>query len=390
MTEAVIVSTARTPIGRARKGSLVSLDAFDLAEVVVPAALERSGVPARDVDGLVLAEAYQGGGVIARHVAVRLGLDDIAGVATNQHCAGGLSAVAIAAGSVRAGMDRVVIAGGTESLSNSAMMTTRKGPDGQPTTWASASHPESPDAPAFDMSITVGENTARELGLTRRDVDEWAVYSHAQAIASIDGGYFTEQIIPVRVPQADGSTTLFDTDEFPRRGTTVERLAQLRLLHPELPNPTVTAGNAAGLNDAAAAVTVASDDYAAAHGLTALARIRSWASVGTPPALTGLGPSLAIPKALDRAGLGLSDIDLFEVNEAFCSVPVATIRKLGIAQEIVNVNGSGASLGHPIAATGARMVVTMVHELRRRGKSLGVISMCAGGGMGAAMVIEVL
>lgn len=356
----------------------------------MPAALERSGVPAREVDNLVLAEAYQGGGVIARNVAVRLGLDDIAGVATNQHCAGGLSAVAIAAGSIRAGMDRVVIAGGTESLSNNAIASTRKGPDGQPVTWVSASHPETPGAPAFDMAITVGENTARELGLTRLDVDRWAAYSHAQAIASIDGGYFVDQIVPVRVSRADGTTTVFDTDEFPRRGTTVERLAQLPLLHPELPDATVTAGNAAGLNDAAAAVTLASGEYAAAHGLTPLARIRSWASVGVAPALTGLGPSLAIPKALDRAGLTLADIDLFEVNEAFCSVPVATIRKLGISPEGVNVNGSGASLGHPIAATGARMVVTMVHELRRRGNALGVVSMCAGGGMGAAMVVEVL
>ncbi|ADP81950.1 thiolase family protein [Pseudofrankia inefficax] len=389
MTDAVIVSTARTPIARARKGSLVSLDAFQLAEVVVPAVLERSGVPARDVDGLVLAEAYQGGGVLSRNVAVRLGLADVAGIATNQHCAGGLAAVAIAAGSVRAGMDQVVIAGGTESLTNSAMTTTKRGPDGNPMTFVSASHPETPDAPAFDMSITVGENTARELGLTRLDVDEWAAYSHGQAIASIDGGYFVDQIVPVNVPQPDGTTKVFDTDEFPRRGTTVETLAQLRLLHPELPDATVTAGNAAGLNDAAAAVTVASGEYAAAHGLAPLARIRSWASVGLAPALTGLGPSLAIPKALDRAGLTLADIDLFEVNEAFCSVPVATIRKLGIRPEIVNVNGSGASLGHPIAATGARMVVTMVAELRRRGNSLGVVSMCAGGGMGAAMVIEV-
>ena len=152
----------------------------------------------------------------------------------------------------------------------------------------------------------------------------------------------------------------------------------------------MTAGNSAGLNDAAAMVTVASDGYAAAHGLAPLARIRSWASVGIEPALTGLAPTLAIPKALDRAGLAIGDIDLFEVNEAFCSVPVAAIRKLGLDESIVNVNGSGCSLGHPIAATGARMVVTMVHELRRRGKSLGVVSMCAGGGMGSAMVIEAL
>jgi acetyl-CoA C-acetyltransferase len=390
VTEAVIVSTARTPIGRARKGTLVGLDAFELAEVVVPAVLDRAGVPVQDVDDLVLAEAYQGGGVIARNVAVRLGMTDLPGLADNRHCAAGLSAVAIAAGGIRAGMDRVVIAGGTESLTNAAMASTRKGPDGTTVPWMSEPHPGTPEAPAFDMALTVGENTAREMSLTRRDVDEWAVYSHAQAIASIDGGYFVDQIVPVTVTRPDGTTTLFDTDEFPRRGTTVERLAGLPVLHPELPEATVTAGNAAGLNDAAAAVTLTSDDYAAANGLAPLARIRSWAAVGIAPARTGLAPTLAIPKALDRAGLTLADIDLFEINEAFCSVPVAAARKLGIAPERVNVNGSGASLGHPIAATGARMVVTMVHELRRRGNSLGVVSMCAGGGMGAAMVIEAL
>ncbi len=256
--------------------------------------------------------------------------------------------------------------------------------------WMSEPNPSTPDAPAFDMPLTVGENTAREMGLTRTDVDEWAVYSQANAIASIDNGYFVDEIVPVTVPQADGSTIQFSVDEFPRRGVTLESLAKLPVLKPDIPGATVTAGNSAGLNDAAAVVALTSDDYAASAGLAPLARVRSWASVGIEPARTGLAPTLAIPKALDRAGLSLSDIDLFEINEAFCSVPVAAIRKLGIPQEIVNVNGSGASLGHPIAATGARMIVTMVHELRRRGASLGVVSMCAGGGMGSAMVVEIV
>ncbi|EFC83449.1 thiolase family protein [Parafrankia sp. EUN1f] len=389
MAEAVIVSTARTAIGRTRKGSLVGLDAFELAEAVVPAALERGGVPAADVDDVVLAESYQGGGVIARNIAVRLGLFNASGAATNRHCAGGLTAVSIAAGSIRAGMDRVVIAGGTESLTNAARSSKRDA-TGEYQPWMAPSHPETPEAPAFDMSITVGENTAREMGLTRRDVDEWTVYTHERALASIDSGAFVDEIIPLDVTLPDGTTKRFDTDEHPRRGTTLERLATLPLLHPELPNATVTAANAAGLNDAAAAVTLTSDDYAATHGLTPLARIRSWATAGIEPALTGLAPTLAIPRALDRAGLALADIDLFEINEAFCSVPVAAVRKLGIRPEIVNVNGSGASLGHPIAATGARMVVTMVGELRRRGASLGCVSMCAGGGMGAAMIIEIV
>ncbi|MCK9894098.1 thiolase family protein [Frankia sp. AgB32] len=389
MTEAVIVSTGRTAIGRARKGSLVGLDTFQLAEVIVPFVLERSGIPAADVDDLVLAEAYQGGGVIARNIAAKLGLIDIPGLATNRHCAGGLAAVTIGAGSIRAGMDQVVVAGGVESLSN-RILSSKGDAQGNQQTWMPPTHPESPEAPAFDMSITVGENTAREMGLTRRDVDEWTVYSQARAIDSIDSGAFKDEILPLEVTRPDGTTFTFDTDEHPRRGTSLESLAGLKLLHPELPDATVTAGNAAGLNDAAAAVTLTSDTYAAAHGLTPLAKIRSWASVGIEPARTGMAPTLAIPKALDRAGLSIADIELFEINEAFCSVPVAAVRKLGINPEIVNVNGSGASLGHPISATGARMVVTMVGELRRRGATLGVVSMCAGGGMGSATVIEII
>jgi acetyl-CoA C-acetyltransferase len=243
MSEAVIISTARTPIGRARKGTLARTDAFQLAEVVLAASLERAGVPVADIDDLVLAEAYQGGGVIARNVAVRQGLTGLPGLAHNRHCASGLAAVATAAASIRAGMDTVVLAGGTESLST-APVTSKRNAEGTFVPWMSEPNPDTPEAPAFDMALTVGENTARAIGLTRRDVDEWAVYTHSRAIDSIDSGAFKYEIVPV---------------------------------------------------------------------------------------------------------------------------PVA-----------------------PIAATGARMVVTMVHELRRRGKSLGVVSMCAGGGMGSAMVIEAL
>jgi len=389
MSEAVIIATARTPIGRARKGTLAGMDAFQLAEVVLAASLERSGVPVADIDDLIVAECYQGGGVIARNVAVRQGITAVPGLAQNRHCASGLSAVATAAAGIRAGMDTVVLAGGTESLST-APGSAKRDAEGKHGPWMSEPNPAMPDAPPFDMPLTVGENTARAMGLTRRDVDEWAVYTQARAIESIDSGAFSSQIVPVRVPQADGGVTVFDTDEHPRRGTTVEVLAGLKVLHPELPDATVTAGNSAGLNDAAAMVTVTSDSYAAAHGLAPLARVRAWASAGIEPALTGLAPTIAIPKALDRAGLAIGDIDLFEVNEAFCSVPVAAVRELGLDPSIVNVNGSGCSLGHPIAATGARMIVTMVHELRRRGKSLGVVSMCAAGGMGSAMVIEAL
>ncbi len=390
MKSPVIVEALRTPIGRARKGSLVTKDAFELAQVVVGAALERTKIDPNEIDDLVLAESLQGGGVIARHTAVTLGLESVPGLATNRHCAASLGAIATAAGSIAAGMDRVVLAGGTESMSTMPMGQKVLVPGEAPQMWMSPSHPETPDAPAFDMSITVGHNTAVEAGLTREDVDDWAIYSHGRALESIDSGAFDEQIVPVEVAGPGGETRRFDTDEHPRRGLTAESMAELKVLHPEIDGFTVTAGNAAGLNDAAAAVLVADGDAASELGLAPLAAIRSWAAVGVAPRRTGLAPIDAIPKALARAGVAQDDIDLFEINEAFCSVPVAATRALGIDREICNVNGSGCSLGHPIAATGARMVVSMVHELRRRGDRLGCVSMCAGGGMGMAMIIEAL
>jgi acetyl-CoA acetyltransferase family protein len=388
MSEAVILSVARTPIGRARKGSLVDVDAFELAQIAVGAAIERSGVAANAIDDVVVAESLQGGGVIARNIAVRLGLTSVPGLADNRHCAAGLSAVQIGAASIRAGMDQVVVAGGTESLSTSPQVSKPATRGGPPAPWMSPSHPETPDAPAFDMSITVGENTAREMGLTRHDVDAWALYSTENALRSIDEGAFEAEIVPVTVTDPDGTQREFAVDEHPRRNSSMETLGALPVLHPEIEGATVTAGNAAGLNDGAAAVVLASSEFARAHGLRAIARIVSWASVGIEPARTGLGPTLAIPKALDRIGMAVDDVELWEVNEAFCSVPVAASRKLGIPQEIMNVNGSGASLGHPIACTGARMIVTMVNELRRRDQTIGCVSMCAGGGMGSALVLE--
>ena len=387
MSEAVIVAVARTAIGRANKGSLVDVDAFALARTVVAGVVERSGVPVGDIDDLVLAESLQGGGVIGRYVAVEAGLEHVPGLADNRHCAAGLSAVQIAAGSIRAGMDKAVIAGGTESLS-SMPQTLKSVPASarEYKRWMSLSHPPTDVAPATDMALTVGENAARLAGVTREQADEWAMHSHLRAAASVAEGRFTDEIVPVKLP--DGS--LFTTDEHPRADTTMERLASLPVLHPEIEGAVVTAGNSAGLNDAAAAVVVVSGDYARTHGLTPLARVVSWASVGVAPERTGLAPTLAIPKALERGGLKVQDIELFEINEAFATMAVASSRELGLDHGIVNVNGSGCGLGHPIAATGARMVVTMIGELHRRGASLGCVSMCAGGGMGSALVLEAL
>jgi len=265
MGDAVIISAARTAIGTARKGSLLDVTAFDLAKESVGEALKRSGIPADDVDDLQMGESLQGGGDIARYAAVELGLTNVPGVALNRHCASGMAAVQGAAASIKAGMDTVVIAGGAESVSTSPSSMKRVMGTDDVVPWMSPSHPETPDAPAFDMSITVGENTAREMGLTRFDVDDWAAFSVANAINSIDNGFFEAEIVPVEYVDREGNKQTFSVDEHPRRGTTVETLAELKLLHPEIDGAVITAGNAAGLNDAAAAVVVTAGDYAAAN-----------------------------------------------------------------------------------------------------------------------------
>jgi acetyl-CoA C-acetyltransferase len=389
MSDAVIVAAARTPIGTARKGTLLDVTTFELARYAAGEALKRSGIPAGEVDDMQMGESLQGGGCVARYAAIELGLIDVPGLALNRHCASGMGAVQSAAGSIIAGMDTVAIAGGSESMSTTPTTMKRTPYTDDYAQWMSPSHPEQPDAPAFDMSITVGWNTAKALGLNRQDCDEWAFRSHQRAIQAIDEGRFEEEIIPIEVKMRDGSTKLFSVDEHPRRDSSMEKLSSLKPLHPEIDEFPITAGNASGINDGAAAMMIVSSDYAQAHGLKPMAKIVSWASTGTNPRDTGLGPILSIPKALDRAGLSVSDVNLAEINEAFASVPVAACRKLGLSEEITNVSGSGCSLGHPVACTGARMIITTMYELRRRGGGIGLASMCAGGGMGSTTVFEV-
>ncbi|WP_406333454.1 thiolase family protein [Streptomyces sp. NBC_00203] len=380
MPEAVLVSALRTPIGTAFKGTLRDTTAFELAHHVVSAAA--AGLDPDRVDDVILGEGLYGGGVIARHAALTAGLASVPGLAHNRHCAAGLAAVQGAAASIRAGMDELVIAGGVNSASTAPKSTRRV--DGEWEPWMSPTHPDRPDAPNTDMSITVGWNTAVRAGVSREEMDAWALRSHRNAVRAIDEGRFDEEIVAIETPHG-----LFSVDEHPRRNTSAERLAALKPLHPEIEGFSITAGNAGGANDGAAALVVASDTTASRESLPALAVVRSWASVGVDPADMGLAPVKVIPKALKRAGLSLSDVGLFEINEAFAVVPVAAVRQLDLDPDRVNVSGSGCSLGHPVAATGARMLVTLVHELRRRGGGIGVAAMCAGGGMGSATVIEV-
>ncbi|VEG39609.1 acetyl-CoA acetyltransferase [Mycolicibacterium flavescens] len=380
MPEAVIVSALRTPIGTAMKGTLRDTDAYELAEHVVGAAAgEVNGLP---IDDVILGEGLYGGGVIARHAAITAGLTSVPGLSNNRHCAAGQAAVQSAAASIRAGMDQVVIAGGVNSASTTPRFTRRasSAKDAAMLDWFPPTHPDRADAPNMDMSITVGWNAAVRAGVSREEMDEWALGSHRKAIQAIDEGRFKDEIVPIETPHGQ-----FDTDEHPRRDTSIEKLAALKPLHPEIEGFSITAGNACGANDGAAVLTLASDRL----GLPSLGTVKAWASVGVDPAFTGLAPVEAIPKALKRAGISLADVDLFEINEAFAAMCVATVKLLDINPDRVNVSGSGCSLGHPVAATGARMLVTLVHELRRRGGGIGVAAMCAGGGMGSATVIEV-
>jgi acetyl-CoA C-acetyltransferase len=382
MPEAVIVSALRTPVGTAVKGTLRDTDAYTLADRIVSATaghLADLGVQPDRIDDIVLAEGLYGGGVIARYAALTAGLTGVPGAAQNRHCAASLAALQSAAASVRSGMDEVVIAGGVNSASTSPRFRFRQGEDWNEK-WTPPTHPDRPDAPNMDMSLTIGWSAAKAEGVSREEMDAWALRSHRNAIRAIDEGRFKEEIVPVETPYG-----LFSVDEHPRRSTSMEKLAALKPLHPEIDGFSITAGNASGGNDAASAVTVVSD----ALGLPALATVRSWASVGVDPKDTWLAPLHAIPKALKRAGLTVADVDLYEINEAFAAMCVAVVRRLDLDPDKVNVNGSGCSLGHPVAATGGRMIVTLIHELRRRGGGIGVAAMCAGGGMGSAVVIEV-
>lgn len=390
MPSPVIVSACRTAIGTARRGTLADTDPFDLAALVVAEAVARSGLDPATVDEVVMGESLAGGGAIARHAAIEAGLTTAMGTALNRHCASGLAAATVAAGGVASGMQQAVVAGGVQSASLAPVCARRvPGTDEWAQNWLSPSHPETPEAPIRDMSITVGWNAARIAGVSRAAMDEWALHSHHKAVAAIDDGRFVDEIVAVTVVRRDGTKVVFAVDEHPRRDTSLEKLASLPPLHPEIDGFSITAGNASGVNDAAGALVVASADLARAAGAAPLATVRAWAGVGVPPAETGLAPIAAIPKALRLAGLDLADVALFEINEAFASVCVATVEALGIAPDRVNPNGSGCSLGHPVAMTGARMLTTLCHELRRRGGGIGVAAMCAGGGMGTAVVIEV-
>src|SRR5271163_4010203 len=391
MSKPVIVSAVRTAIGTSFKGSLVNTTPEFLATTILQEAVRRSGVDVADIDDVIFAESHYGGGDLARYAATASGMASVPGQAVNRHCAGSLTAVANAAAQIGSGVEQVVVGGGVQSLSMGPLMKWRiPGPTLEfEDRWIPPTHLETPDAPTRDMSITVGWNTAQAAGISREEMDAWALRSHQRAIAAIDSGAFVDEIVPLKIQGLDDALVEFSVDEHPRRDTSIEKLASLKVLHPEIEGFSITAGNSSGTNDAAAGVALVDRDYAAANNLNVLATVRAWGAAGVPPRDCGLGAVKVIGKVLNRAGLSPSDVALWEINEAFASVPIAACREYGLDEEKVNFSGSGCSLGHPIAASGARMVTTLVYELQRRGGGIGVAAMCAGGGQGGAVVVEV-
>jgi acetyl-CoA acyltransferase len=406
MPEAVIVSSVRTPVGKAFKGSLRATRPDDLAALAIREALARvPGLDAKEIDDVILGcampEGEQGMNV-ARIAALRAGLPiETSAMTVNRFCSSGLQAIAIAAERIRGGSAQVIVAGGTESMT----MVPMGGNKVSPNPWLVDHNP--------DAYINMGlgtENIARKFGITREQADQFSVESHRKALAAIAAGHFKEETVPVEVkitavangngasgtgagnakgkpaPKAATQTFTFETDEGPRADTSMEALAKLKpAFHVK---GTVTAGNSSQMSDGAAAAVVMSEERAKALGLKPLARFVAYATAGVLPEEFGIGPVAAIPKALKLAGLTLNDIAVFELNEAFAAQSLAVIQQAGLDPSRVNPNGGAIALGHPLGCTGAKLTATILRELQRRNARYGMVTMCIGGGMGAAGILE--
>ncbi|MBO1436833.1 thiolase family protein [Meiothermus sp. CFH 77666] len=386
MKEAVIVSAVRSAVGRGKSdGSLASVHPIDLSATVMKAAVEKVGLdPAHLEDiqwGCAMPEASQGLNV-ARLSMLRAGFPvEVSAATINRFCSSGLQSVAYAAQAIMSGMNEVVLAGGVEMMSQVPMSG-----------YHTQLHPELTEA-YIGMGFTA-ERVAERWGVSRADQDAWALRSHQKALEAQARGAFDEQIVPVPVKKVSWKGAkkqleefLFAKDELPRADTSLERLAKLKPAFKE--GGTVTAGNASPYSDGAAALLVMSAEKAQALGLKPLARFISFATGGVDPDIMGVGPIKAVPKALAKAGIGLDDLKLIEFNEAFAAQVLAVMGELQMNPEKVNVNGGAIALGHPLGATGAKLTTQLIHELAKRGGGLGMVTMCIGGGMGAAGVFEV-
>ncbi|ASS73848.1 acetyl-CoA acetyltransferase [Tumebacillus algifaecis] len=389
--DAVIVSAVRTAIGNFQ-GALAGIPAPELGAVVLTAALERAGVSADLVEEVILGNVLQAGlgQNPARQAAIKAGLPNtIASMTINKVCGSGLKAVMLAAQAIKAGDADVILAGGFENMSRAPYLL-----EGARTGYRMGDQKVTDIMIrdglwcAFDdthMGITA-ENVAERYGLTREEQDEFAAWSQQKAEAALASDRFKDEIVPVQIPQRKGDPIVFDKDEFPRAGTTAASLGKLRPAFKK--EGTVTAGNASGINDGAAAVLVMSREKAEALGLKILGTVTAYASAGLDPNVMGLGPIYATKKVLDRAGLSIGDIDLIEANEAFAAQSLAVGRDLEIPREKLNVNGGAIALGHPIGASGTRVLVSLIHEMEKQEAKRGLATLCIGGGQGVALVIE--
>jgi len=388
MQNAVIVAAVRTAVGRAPRGSLRTMRPDDMAATVIKMVIARAGIDASEIEdvnlGCAFPEAEQGMNV-ARIAALRAGLPEtVCGQTTNRFCSSGLQTIASASQQIMAGMGESIIAGGVESMSMVPMVGNKF--------VANLALAEEYPGVYIGRGMTA-ENVARQYEVSREEQDAFALRSHQRAAAAQAKGKFVDEIVPLSVTLKTGSGSTvqessftFDQDEGIRRDTSADALAKLKpVFHTR---GTVTAGNSSQTSDGAAALLIMSEEKAKALGLTPLARFVSFAVGGVRPEVMGIGPIAAVPKALKLAGMTLSDIDLVELNEAFAAQALAVIRELGLDEAQVNVNGGAIALGHPLGCTGAKLTVQMLHELRRQDKQWGLVTMCIGGGMGAAGIIE--
>ena len=387
--EAVIVAAARTAVGRARRGSLASVRPDEMIAAVIQDLMKRAA-PLRpeDVDDVIIGCAFpegEQGMNVGRMAALRAGLPiSVPGQTVNRFCSSGLQTIANGAAAILAGMADVVIAGGAESMT----MVPMAGNKFAPNPGFAAEQPE-----VYTSMGLTAENVAARYGVNREDQDAFALSSHQKAIAAIDGGRFRDEIVPLKVQVVEAGSQgrsvrdfVFEVDEGPRRDTSAESLAKLKPAFKL--NGTVTAGNSSQMSDGAAAVLVMSAEKAKALGLVPLARFVTYAVGGVAPEIMGVGPVEAIPKALRRAGLTLDEIDLIELNEAFAAQSLAVLRTLEIDPAKANVNGGAIALGHPLGCTGAKLTAQLIPEMRRRRSRYGIVTMCIGGGMGAAGIFE--
>ena len=390
MAEAVIVSAVRTAVG-AFGGSLKDVSAAQLGAIVIKEAVKRAGIRPEDVDEVYMGNVIQAGQGqnVARQAAVKAGIPvEKPAVTLNMVCGSGLRAVSLAAQLIRLGDCDVVVAGGTENMSQApyalpgARWGQRMGGGMMVDTMLQDALTD-----AFSqahMGITA-ENIARQWNISRQEQDEFAAASQQKAEAALRAGKFAQEIVGVEIPRKKGETVIFDTDEYPRAGVTAESLSKLKPAF--LKDGTVTAGNASGINDGAAALVIMREEKARQLGLKPLAKILSYGSKGLDPDIMGYGPFYATQAALEKAGLRVDQLDLIEANEAFASQSIAVARDLKLDMTKVNVNGGAIAIGHPVGASGARILVTLLHEMQRRDAKTGLATLCIGGGMGTALVV---